>query len=197
MSEKKVLYFDVETTGLDPVKHDIIQIAGLIEINGEVKEEFEFKVRPLGKEEDISQEALDIHGYTLDVIREFPEARETYNKLTALFGKHIDKYNKMDKFTPAGYNAEFDMNFLKEFFNKNNDVYFGSWVNWKKVDPLPILYFLDYAGRIKLENYKLATVAAHFGIELNAHDALSDIKATKAILTNLKVKFLAEEEVVF
>ena len=197
MSDKKVLYFDVETTGLDPVKHDIVQIAGLVEINGEVKEEFEFKARPLGKEEDVSQEALDIHGYTLESIREFPEARETYNKLTALFGKYIDKYNKADKFTPAGYNVGFDMNFLKEFFNKNGDVYFGSWLNWKKVDPLPLLYFLDYSDRVSLSNYRLVTVCEHFGVKIDAHDALSDIKATREVLKILRDKYLIEEEVVF
>ena len=43
---KKALYFDVETTGLNPYKNDIIQFACLVEINGEVKEEFETKVAP-------------------------------------------------------------------------------------------------------------------------------------------------------
>ena len=36
----RILYVDVETTGLVPGKNDIVQISGLIEINKEVKEEF-------------------------------------------------------------------------------------------------------------------------------------------------------------
>ena len=36
--DKKVFWFDVETTGLDSKIHDIIQLACIIEINGEIKE---------------------------------------------------------------------------------------------------------------------------------------------------------------
>ena len=43
---KKLLYFDTETTGLDPVRNGIIQIAGIIVIDGEVKEEFNIKMQP-------------------------------------------------------------------------------------------------------------------------------------------------------
>jgi exonuclease I len=41
---------------------------------------------------------------------------------------------------------------------------------------------MDYKGEITLQNYKLETVAGHFGIELKAHDALSDVKATREII---------------
>lgn len=42
----KLLLFDLETTGTDAVKNGIHQISGKIIINGEVKETFDFKVRP-------------------------------------------------------------------------------------------------------------------------------------------------------
>ena len=31
---RKVLWLDIETTGLDPERHGIVQIAGIIEIDG-------------------------------------------------------------------------------------------------------------------------------------------------------------------
>ncbi|MCU0414180.1 MAG: 3'-5' exonuclease [Ignavibacteriaceae bacterium] len=181
---KKVLYFDTETTGLDEKQNDIIQIAGIIVIYGVVQEEFEFKVQPFNYD-NISQEALDIHGYNVEQLKTFPEPGEIYLRVIDIFSKYIDKYNKEDKFTPAGYNVEFDLRFLQQFFQKNNDVYFGSWVNWKKIDPLPLLYYLDYCNRINLPNYKLATVCQHFEIELKAHDALGDIRATRELLAKL------------
>jgi DNA polymerase-3 subunit epsilon len=181
---KKVLYFDTETTGLDEKLNDIIQIAGIIVIDGVIQEEFEFKIKPISFE-NISQEALDVHGYKVEDLQTFPEPHEIYLKLVDIFSKYIDKYNREDKFTPAGYNVEFDLKFLQQFFIKNNDVYFGSFVNWKKIDPLPLLHYLDYCGRIELPNYKLATVCEHFGIELKAHDALGDIRATRELLAKL------------
>ncbi len=42
----KVLWFDVETTGLNAVKNDIITIAGIIDIDHVTKEKFYFKVQP-------------------------------------------------------------------------------------------------------------------------------------------------------
>ena len=42
----KLLFLDTETTGLEPGKHGVVQIAGIIEIDGVVKEEFDFLCRP-------------------------------------------------------------------------------------------------------------------------------------------------------
>lgn len=187
----KLLYFDVETTGLDPVKNDIIQIAGMIVIDGKVEETFNFNISPFPDNVSyVSQEALDVHGYTLEQILTFPDPIIIYRELIDLFAKYINKYDKTDKFTPAGYNVRFDMEFLKQFFVKNCDVYFGSWVNWKMIDPLPILHYLDFCGMISLPDYKLVTVCNYFGIEIQAHDALSDIVATRNVIQILTKNFL-------
>lgn len=185
----KILYFDVETTGLDPVKNAIIQI---VVIDGKVADEFEFKVAPF-PDDEISQEALDVHGYSADEIKEFDPPGVVYLQLLNLFSRFVDKYDKFDKMTPAGYNVRFDMDFLKNFFLKNGDVYFGSWLNWKMIDPLPILHFIDFAGGISLPDYKLATVCAHFGIEIQAHDALSDIRATRQLISLLFRTFFKKD----
>ena len=42
----KICYFDTETTGLDNVKNDIIEIACIIEVNGDVKDEFSLECQP-------------------------------------------------------------------------------------------------------------------------------------------------------
>jgi DNA polymerase III subunit epsilon len=182
---KKILYFDCETTGLDSEKHDIIQLAGIIVAGKEIKE-FNFNIAPTNPDTSvISQEALDVNGYSIEQIMGFTPARDIYFELLSLFGEYIDKYDKNDKFTPAGYNVRFDVDFLKQFFLKNEDVYYGSWINYRMIDPLPVLYFLDFAGKISLENYKLSTVCEHFGIEIKAHDALSDIRATRELLGKL------------
>jgi len=54
-----------------------------------------------------------------------------------------------------------------------------------------MLWQMDCDGEIELENYKLETVCAHFGITLYAHNAISDIKATRELYYLLKKGALA------
>jgi DNA polymerase III, epsilon subunit and related 3''-5'' exonucleases len=182
---KKILWFDTETTGLDPVKNDIIQLAGLIEIDGKMVEEFDFKCAPFSCE-NISQEALSIHGMTKEQILKFPMPEKIQCDFTELLAKHCDKFNKADKFYPAGFNVKFDIDFLAQWFKKCGDNYLGSWINWRALDPLPMLYMMDFKGELSLPNYKLETVAKHFGVDLfRVHDAISDVRATRLLMNLL------------
>lgn len=181
---KKIFYLDVESTGLDPQKHDIIQLAYIIEIDGEVKDRGVFHIQPFNYK-TIDQSALEISHTTVKDLLMYPEPREVYKKLTSLLDKYIDKYNKQDKFSPGGFNVNFDKEFLKNFFLKNNDKYFGSYFDYHILDPVTFLYLLDYKGLLKLENYKLVTVCKHFNIPIEAHDALSDIEATRKVILKL------------
>ena len=184
---KKIFHFDCETTGIDPKINDIIQMAYIIEVDGEIKEEGEIKVQPHSYE-NISQKAVEVHGITIEDMKQFDPPRVAHEKILAVLGRYVDKYNRYDKYYPAGYNCSFDLSFMSEFFAKCGDKYFGSWVNWRRIDPLPMLYVMDLNGDITLPNYKLETVCEHFGVEIKAHDAVSDIRATSEILKILLKK---------
>ncbi len=181
---KKAFWFDVESTGLDGQKNDIIQLGGLIEINGKLEGECNFTCQPFDYT-TINAKALEINKLTVAKLKEFPTPQETYHRLTKLLDNYVDKYNREDKFSPAGYNVAFDVNFLKNFFLKNNNKYYGAYFDYHMINVDSLLYLFDYKGIIKLENYKLVTVAKHFGIELDAHDAHSDIKATRQVFYKL------------
>lgn len=183
----KIFYFDIETTGLDPKKHDIVQLAYQIVIDDKVVEGDNIFMQPFDFS-TIEQEALDVHGITIKKIKTFQEPQSAYKLILDILDEHIDKYDRSDKFQPAGYNIRFDLDFLKQFFVKNNDKYFGSWFNYRAIDPLAILYFMEGMGKIKLPNYKLETVCEHFGIEIDAHDALGDITATKQLVEHLRLQ---------
>ena len=177
---KKACYIDVETTGLHPYHNDIIQIAMLIEINGEIVEEYSSNIKPF-KMENVNEQALKVTGTSVEQLETYPEPKLIYNKLVDILGKYINKFERSDKFTPVAYNGKFDCEFLSNFFKKNDDKYYGSWFNWRIVDPLSLLYIMDYKRIIDLPNYKLSTVCQHFGIPLVAHDALNDIRATREL----------------
>jgi len=181
---KKAFYFDTETTGLSPKYNDILQIACLVEINGEVVETFVSNIKPFDMS-NINEQALKVNGLKRADIEKFPEASIVHNKLIDMLSKYINKFEKTDKFTPVGYNVKFDCDFLNAFFKKNDDKYYGSWFNWKLVDPLAKLYMMDYKRMIDLPNYKLSTVCQHFSIPISAHEALSDITATRELWYHL------------
>ncbi len=181
---KKIFWFDVETTGLDPIKQDIVQLAFLIEIDGQIIEKGNLLMQPFNYD-TVEQAALDVHGRSIDEIRTYPNPKDVYNDLISILAKYVDRYNREDKFNHAGYNSRFDLEFLKQFFIKNNDVYFGSWFNYKGIDPLTILHALDGIEKISLPNYKLETVCGYFDIPIVAHDALSDITATRNLAKHI------------
>lgn len=57
----KLLFYDLETTGTNPGRNGIHQISGQIVIDNEVKESFDFHVRPNPKA-TIEDEALKVAG---------------------------------------------------------------------------------------------------------------------------------------
>lgn len=184
---RKVFNFDVETTGLFPNTHGITQLAGIIEIGNKEVEEFNFKMRPF-PDDEIDNEALAITGHNRKEILNWQDPIEVYHQLIDIMDKYVDRYDPSDKFYPCGYNINFDTSFLIQFFKKNEDEYIGSWLKLNaQIDPLYVLRMLDFMGKIWMENYRLETVAKALDIEINPHDALSDIKAT------MKIRRIVEE----
>lgn len=168
----KTLFFDLETTGTLVNRHGIHQISGMVVIDGEIRESFNYHVQPNPKA-DIVQEALDVAGVTKEQIMAYPPMGE------------VDKYNKQDKFFLAGYNnASFDNQFLRAWFLQNGDKYFGSWFWSNSIDVMVLATPYLAAKRAEMENFKQGTVAKFLGINVDPnrlHDALYDIEICKAI----------------
>jgi len=178
----KICWCDVETTGLDCKTQDIIQLAFKIEINRNIVEEGNLFLRPLN-ESTIDEEALKISNHTKAEVMLFPEARKQYFEFTRILDKYIDKYDKNDKAFFGGYNVYFDYKFLTELSCKLGIKYgIGCYSNHRIQDPLMLIGMLAANGvEFKVKNYKLATMCEYFNIPLNAHDAFSDIEATRTI----------------
>ena len=180
----KLLFFDLETTGVNPAKNGIHQISGMIEIDGVEKERFDFHVQPNPKA-IIEEQALSVAGVTREQVLAYPPMGEVHNELVAMLGKYVDKFNKKDKFFLVGYNnASFDNQFLRGFFLQNGDNYFGSWFWSNSIDVMVLASQHLATCRHEMENFKLATVAKFMGINVDdeaLHDAYYDIYLTREI----------------
>ncbi len=178
---RKILYFDVETTGLDASVNEIVQLGMIIEVDGKEVDRGEFFLKPEDPD-NITEGSLEVTGKTKEELMAYPDRVEGFVKIRDMFAAHCDKYDRNDKYYPAGYNVGFDLDFLAEFFKGMGDNYLGSYLNWRQVDPLRIMQFLDAKGEVDLPDYKLATVCELFDIKIDAHDAMSDIEATQKLV---------------
>lgn len=179
----KVIWIDTETTGISHLNCGILQIAALYEKDGEIKDRFASYVKPFPNDQ-IDPEALKVNKLTREKIEEFPEPAIVFKELTKFLDKHIDKYNKRDKAIPAGYKISFDINFLKQFWIKNNDKYFGSYFFWLSIDIMDIIVLYHYLNNSPMPSgFKLADQLKYFDIGLpdGLHDAEVDIEATRKL----------------
>lgn len=180
----KILFFDIETTGLNHWEHGIHQISGIIDIDGKEVERFDFKVRPV-QTAKIDYQALSVSGVSHSDIMAYPDAMSIKRKIDDILADYVNKYDRKDKFFLAGYNnAHFDNAFLRKFFTDNNDNFFGSYFWSSSLDVMVLAAKKLASQRSEMPDFKLRTVAEKMGIaieENRLHDSSYDIEITRKI----------------
>lgn len=192
MKPTKILWIDVETTGLDSRKNSITQLS-IIYDEHPLIERKNFFVRPL-RGAEIDPVALQIQGKTLDDLAQYPPIDEVFPQLVEFLDRHIDRYDPDDKAIFGGFNARFDYDFISSWYSRatallnmpdRNKYGIGVYVRSVFLDPLPILHLAHARGLISLPSYRLQSVCDHLGIPLMAHDSMSDIRATRHLFIRL------------
>jgi len=182
----KLCFIDTETTGTDPKKNAVIEIAGIIVIDGVERGSFGYHPAPFDSDE-IEDSALAVNGIKREQLALLSDPRDMHDALVETFTEHVDKFNKLDKFFFVGYNARFDADFIRSFFEKCGDQYFGSWFWFPPIDVMNLALIKLMDKRATMPNFKLATVANVLGLEPEGrlHEAHADIRLTQQIFNNL------------
>lgn len=168
------LWLDGETTGLDSLRNDIVQLACIPVVAG-VEQAITFNqyCQPTNYNE-IDPGALAVNGLTVPFLQKQQTAEAMVSNLV-IFAKQFNC-----KFIIAGYNVGFDKDFIASLFKK-----VGRETDFLELFTGDIRDTMKRAKKLKEQlptpNIKLATLATHFGIPINAHDALSDIQATMKV----------------
>ena len=178
----KKIFIDTETSGLDPKRNGILEIGCIIEAN-DTTEEFLIECRPF-ETDVVDDKALKVNRISKEDLSKRQAPETAYQDFISMLSKHVDRYDKKDKFFFFAYNAPFDYNFLREFFIKNGDKYFGSYFFYPAIDVavLAALHLKD--ERHRMFNFKQITVAPALGIDINleeTHGALYDTRIMRSI----------------
>lgn len=169
MIQKKLAFIDVETTGTQILKHEIIEIGCMIVIQQDdgsfrVKEEFEIKVKP-EKIETADTRALRVNGYN-EAAWMFAHTKQEAMQTLA---------TKTEGAVMVAHNVGFDYSFIQKTFEEceiENKMFYAN------IDTLT-LAIAKLKDDDSVTRYTLRAMCEHFGIKNEkAHTALADVRAT-------------------
>jgi DNA polymerase-3 subunit epsilon len=157
--DRNLVFFDIESTGLNILKDRILQIALIkYQKNGGEPQELEFLINPGFP---ISEEAFAVHGISNEMVKNKP--------LFASVAQQI--YDFIGSADLAGYNSDkFDIPMLIEEFHRvglDFDISTRRLIDVQKI-------FYKMEPRTLKAAYKLYCN----GDLLDAHDAMADVRAT-------------------
>ena len=172
MKNHNFAFIDTETTGLNLVRHEIIEIGCVLTTPElEVIEEFEIKIKP-ERIEDADPVSLKINHYD-------PEKWEdayTLNEAIKIFA------DKVKDAIMVGHNVAFDAGFLDCAFHKTG---LENTLHYHRLDTVSMAW-AKLHREPDLEHFSLRELGLRFDIEnADAHRALSDARATYELYKKL------------
>ena len=168
--DRPLLFIDLEMSGLDVDRHEILEIAALLvdPKNFEIKSSYYSKIVP----EHIhtaDPQALEVVGYDPKNWHDAIPLRQMLSELSALAPNCI----------LAGWSVQNEWDFLLAALKKENLPYF--FYNYL----LEVSTLVYIKHRNKLPSLGMSAVSRHFKIPLDQHKPDSDIRATYEIFKRL------------
>ncbi len=172
--QRPLVVFDLETTGLNPNKHEIIEI-GCFVVDPRilrVKKKYEAKVKP-EHIESADPAALEINGFSPKKWRKAKSLKQALKEFNSLAPKGM----------LAGWNVSFDRGFIERAFWQEKMILNFDY-HW--IDLMSIAYEKLFFEK-KPERIGLTYVCEILGIpHKKAHTAMGDVEATLAVYKALR-----------
>ena len=184
MNADRIVFFDLETGGLDPLRHPIIQFAAVaVDEEWREIESLEIKLRfdlSLAEPKALEGNSFDVATWAQQAIGQ-PAAME---RVADFFRSHatLSKISQRGKSYSvarlAGHNVtQFDCPFLVAWFKRAE--MFCPAACFEPLDTLGLARWASLRDPNPPRDHQLGTLCAWLGIEhTEAHDALGDVRAT-------------------
>lgn len=197
-----ILFFDLETTGLDPEQNSIIEVSAEYYVDGERVSGHSGRFHDPNSLTDL--QALRVNGHTLADLRGYKNEEEGIRTFADwLVG--LSKFGNGKTFV-CGHNPGFDVSFIKSKFKKYRLAGWDSVASYRLIDTCDRARMLIDSGIIDLEGLgargaSLSNIAKALGIEVEEdklHTSDYDTKLTVKVyfkMTELlsTVKRVADE----
>lgn len=160
------IMLDIETTGLDPIRNEMIEIDAVKVINHQVVDRFSRLIRPL---HSIPPFITRLTGITNDMVKNEACCSEVLAEFLVFIQDHI----------LIGHNVNFDMGFIRQACEKEFGIILDN----------PVLDNLRYARALlpQLSHHKLADCVNYFNLyHENAHRAIDDAQVTYEVFEKLR-----------
>lgn len=165
-----IVFLDTETGGRDPRRHPLLTL-GLVTLTptGEVTRPLHLRVRH--DTYDVEEEAMAVNGIDLTAHHAAAQPPEAVADAIRAYAAEVGRVML------GGHNFAFDLGFLRPLLPD-----LGSMFRRGQVDTKVTAQFLIHAGLLPRKvGTALDDLAAHFGVEYQAHDALEDARATAEV----------------
>ena len=182
MSNYSLYVCDVETTGLDPIKHDVIELSLLRLQDGCQKT---WQIKPTNTS-TIDSGALRVNGHKLeDLLHQTKFGKDNYKEASKVLVE-VENWLLEDNVSSefrllVGQNINFDKTMLEQLWTKcecRDTFPFGR----RTMDTMMIEFFLDWCKNSLSEGYSLNNLTKKYGVKNEkAHTAEADVKATKEV----------------
>lgn len=184
---------DTETTGLDAIANDVIEISmcRVIYENGKASQEQKTWLLKAMNPKTISDEALRVNGHQRDDILHLTKhGKENYMLPTQVVAEielwvMDDNVSATDRIF-AGQNPNFDISALQELWNKVGSPTtfpFALENNNRVIDTKQIATFIDLCTGRRRQYYNLSSLVKAFGVKKGkAHQAAEDVRMTVDLL---------------
>ena len=172
MRNHNFAFIDIETTGLNVIEHEIIDI-GVVLATPEMKiiEEFELKIKPEGIE-NADPVSMKINHYDPALWKSAHPLKDAMKILSL----------KVKDCIMVGQNVAFDSGFLEHAFAKTG---IGNTMHYHKLDTISLAW-AKLHREPDLEHFSLRELCARFSIENEApHTGLGDARATYLLYKKL------------
>jgi DNA polymerase III epsilon subunit-like protein len=167
---KDILMLDIESTGLDVTKHEIIQLAAVLLDKKTLREKKRFNSYVKPQRWNLrSSEAMKVNGLTFEQLKNAPSLKTVLKKFDKTFGKDL---------IPATYGGNLDIVFLPAAYRSAKMKYpfehhtFNMW---------PVCYVLmaqkkQFKNKQRFVGFTLENTGDYLGVKRlpGRHDALID-----------------------
>ena len=165
LQDEEYVVFDLETTGLNPHRHEIIEIGAVKFKGGQIQDRLQTFVAP---EEKIPEKITELTGINQDMVADAPDIGTVLPEFLDFVAEGV----------LTAHNLSFDLGFIEDKIRSLN------------LSPLtnPALDTLQLSRALvpELKSYKLNKLADFFNKKLdNHHRALDDARVTSEILQEL------------